>query len=65
MLRNEEDILTEKKLKKIMKEVLEEYFDPDYGLEVREEFHQVLKKSKEEEENGDLFSIEDMKKEIE
>ena len=65
MLSDENSVLSEKRLKKIMKEVLDEYFDPDYGMEINKEFSDILKKSKTEEENGELFSLEEIKKEIE
>ncbi len=65
MLRKEDSVLSEKKLKKIMKEVLDEYFDPDYGMKIKKEFSEILKKSKSEEERGELFPLEDIKKEIE
>ncbi len=64
MEHNEIITFNEKKLKKIIRDVLDEYFDPDYGNELRPEFIKLLKESKEEEKNGNLFDLEEIKKEL-
>lgn len=56
--------ISEKKLKRIIREVMEEFFDPDYGLEIKEEFVEYLKKSKEEELKGDTVTLDSIKKEL-
>jgi len=40
-----------------VREVLEEFFDPDYGLEVRPEIMEVLKQSSKEKEKGKGISL--------
>lgn len=37
--------ITYEELKTIFKEVLDEYFDPDYGMELRKDFKKILEKS--------------------
>ena len=54
--------IPEEKLRKIIRETLEEFFDPDYGMSIRKEFVELLKKSKEEEEKGDIISLDEIKK---
>ena len=56
--------IPEEKLRKIIRETLEEFFDPDYGMSFREEFVNLIKKSKEEEERGETISLEKIKKEL-
>ena len=49
--------LDQEKLKTLVREVLEEFFDPDYGLEVRPEIMEVLKQSSKEKEKGKGISL--------
>jgi len=56
--------ISEKRLKRIIREVIEEFFDPDYGLKIKKEFIEYLKKSKEEECKKDIVSLESIKKEL-
>lgn len=56
--------ISEEKLRKIIRETLEEFFDPDYGLSLRKEFVELLKRSKEEESREELISLEEIKKEL-
>ena len=53
-----------KNLKEILKETLGEFLDPDYGLEFRKEFIDTLKKSIEEKNKGEIYTLENVKKEI-
>jgi len=49
--------LDQEKLKTLVREVLEEFFDPDYGLEVRPEIMELLKQSSKEKEKGKGISL--------
>jgi len=49
--------LDQEKLKTLVREVLEEFFDPDYGLEVRPEIMEVLKQSSKKKEKGKGISL--------
>jgi len=64
MEQNETIVTNEKKLKKIIKDVLDEYFDPDYGSELKPEFIKIIKKSVKEQENNELYDLEQIKEEL-
>ena len=49
--------LDQEKLKTLVREVLEEFFDPDYGLQVRPEIMELLKQSSKEKEKGKGISL--------
>lgn len=54
-----------KELKKLLRETLEEFLDPDFGLELRAEVKQALAKSLEEKKKGKIYSFEEVKRELE
>ncbi len=54
--------LDQEELKSLMKEVLEEFFDPDYGLEIRPEILELLELSTREKKEGKGVSLEDTKR---
>ena len=53
-----------KELKELLRETLEEFLDPDFGLELRDEVKHALEKSLKEKEKRNLYSLEDVKKEL-
>lgn len=53
-----------KELKKLLRETLEEFLDPDFGLELRDEVKQALDESLKEKREGKTYSIEEVKKEL-
>jgi len=55
-------VLDQEGLKLLIKEALEEFFDPDYGLEVRPEILKLLEHSTREKEEGKGVSLEEAKK---
>jgi len=54
--------LEKEELKALMKEVLEEFFDPDYGLEIRPEIMKLLERSSREKEEGKGVSLEEARR---
>ncbi len=60
-----DDPLFKKEIKKMFKEMIEEYLDPDFGLSMRKSFKEKLKVSKHEKYNGKLINFDDVKKELE
>ena len=59
----ENPILIDKnELRNLLKEVLQEFFDPDYGLEVTPDLIESLKKSAKEKEEGKGISLEEARK---
>jgi len=51
-------------LKRVFEEVINEFFDPDYNLEVRKEFKRVIEKSLKDKKEKRLFSLERIKEKI-
>ncbi len=51
--------LKQEKVKTLLREVLEEFFDPDYGLEVRPEIKELLERSIEDKEKGKGVTLEE------
>ncbi len=49
-------------LRALLKEVLQEFFDPDYGLEVTPDLIESLRKSTKEKEEGKGVSLEEARK---
>ena len=56
--------ITYDELKKVIEDALYEFFDPDYNLEIRKEFEEVVKKSLDDKKNNELLSLEEVKKRI-
>jgi len=54
--------LEKEELKALMKEVLEEFFDPDYGLEIHPEIMKLLERSSREKEEGKGVSLEEARR---
>jgi len=52
------------KLKEIFMETLNEFFDPDYNLEVRKDFKEIIKKSLDDKKNNELLPLKEVKKRI-
>ncbi len=52
-------VLEREELKLLIKEALEECFDPDYGLEIRPELFELLKQSSKEKEEGRGISLKE------
>jgi len=51
--------LDQEELKTLVREVLEEFFDPDYGLEIRPEIMELLERSSKEKEEGKGISLKE------
>ena len=49
-------------LRTLLKEVLQEFFDPDYGLEVAPDLIESLRKNTKEKEEGKGVSLEEARK---
>ncbi|GEM_PF-6477146 len=64
MRKKDATIFSEKELKRVIKEAMDEYFDPEYSFQFKKDFVKLLKKSKEEQERGELFSLDEIKKEV-
>jgi len=60
-----DDPLFKKEMKKMLREMIEEYLDPDFGLTLRKSFEEKLKVSKKEKYNGELLNLDEIKKELE
>ncbi len=59
----ENSILVDRnELRNLLKEVLQEFFDPDYGLEIAPDLIESLKKSAKEKEEGKGVSLEEARK---
>ena len=54
--------LDQEELKTLVREVLEEFFDPDYGLEIRPEIMGLLERSSKEKEEGRGISLEEARR---
>ena len=54
--------ITYDELKKVLEDVLYEFFDPDYGLEVRKEFKTLIEKSLKEKKDKKLYTIKEVEK---
>ncbi|OAG27756.1 hypothetical protein [Thermodesulfatator autotrophicus] len=52
--------LEEESLRRILKEILEEFFDPESTLELRPEVEEKLCQSLKEKEEGKLLSLEEV-----
>ena len=50
-----------KELKKLLRETLEEFLDPDFGLELRGEVKLALEKSLQEREEGKTYPYEELR----
>ena len=55
-------MVDQNELRTLLKEVLQEYFDPDYGLEIAPDLIETLKKSTKEKEEGKGVSLEEARK---
>ncbi|MHA1344661.1 MAG: hypothetical protein ACTSQG_11785 [Promethearchaeota archaeon] len=51
-------------LKRVFEEVINEFFDPDYTLEIRNEFTKVIEKSLRDKKERRFFPLEEIKEKI-
>lgn len=56
--------MTAGELKALIRDTINELLDPDYGLELRPEAEEELRKSIQQKKRGEGFSLEEVKKQL-